>query len=185
MPVETVVRVTKTLQDAADKLVPSVKELENFLKIFATVVHENHVILLVKKTMLIQMYGGLGVMISGLGVAPAEMSNDQCKRKGQLCQEVIKVLNKIRPGRNQERGFLLYEYQLALSYIVKRNLVSSPAMRITYQTASLKYLKEALTIFNDLPKGSLQSVMAGDIKRNKLISKYELELMMLRNSISK
>jgi hypothetical protein len=193
MPVETVVTVTKTLQDAADKLVQSVEELETFLKTFATVVHENHIILLLKKTTLIQMYGGIGFRLSGLGVAPTEMSNDQCKRKRRLCEEVIKVLNKIRPGRNQDRGFVLFEYHLALSYMIKRNMVSSHAMRITYQTTSLKYLKEALTIFNDSPKGTLQSGIAGDIESNKLIDKYELELMMMRklelmmmrNSISK
>jgi hypothetical protein len=50
MPVQTVNIVTKTVRDAAENLVtPSVKELETFLKTFATVVHENHVILLDKK----------------------------------------------------------------------------------------------------------------------------------------
>jgi hypothetical protein len=185
MPVETVVTVTKTLQDAANKLGPSVEEFETFLKTFATVVHENHLILLVKKTILIQMYGGIGVMISGIGLAHTEMSNDQCKRKRRLCEEVIKVLNKIRPGRNQDRGSMLFEYHLALRYMIKKNMVSSPVMKITYQTTSLKYVKEALTIFNDSPKGTLQSSIAGHIESNKLIAKYELELMMMRNFISK
>jgi hypothetical protein len=87
MSVERVDTVTNTVQYAADILVYDCSELENFLKTFATVVHENHVILLHTKKILIELYGGR----SGDGLLYAEMSNDQCKRKRKLCEEVIKA----------------------------------------------------------------------------------------------
>jgi hypothetical protein len=105
---------------------------------------------------------------------------DQCKRKQQLCKEAIKVQNKIIPGRRPDNGLIMFEYYLVLSFMACRNMVRSP---ITYQTASLKYLKEALTILNDSPKGSNDRGIAEFIKNNGLIAHCELTLMMMRNSI--
>jgi hypothetical protein len=74
MPVETVVKVTKTVRDAANKVVrTSIEEMETFLQTFATVVHANHVVLLPKKGTLATMYGGMGTW-EGLGLALEEMS---------------------------------------------------------------------------------------------------------------
>jgi hypothetical protein len=82
MSIETVDIVTNSVQNAANKLVyKSCSELETFLKTFANRVHENHVILLYTKTVLIGMYD------NKLGL----LSNDQCKRKRKLCEEVIKA----------------------------------------------------------------------------------------------
>jgi hypothetical protein len=180
MPVETVVKVTKTVQDAANKVVrTSIEEMETFLQTFAAVVHDNHIVLFEMKATLATLYGGTGTWV-GFGLAHEKMSNDQCKRKQQLCKEVIKVANKICPGRNSDRGLIMFEYYLALSFMAFRNLVRSP---ITYQTASLKYLKEALIILNDSRKGSYDRSIAEYIKNKGLIADCELTLMMMRNSI--
>jgi hypothetical protein len=57
------------------------------------VVHDNHVILVDKKYTLAKMYGRMK------GFEADEMSDDQFKRKRQLCEDVLKVLDKIMPGR--------------------------------------------------------------------------------------
>jgi hypothetical protein len=113
---------------------------------------------------------------------PLQISKDQLKRKRQLCEEVIKVLNKITPGRDAERGLMMYQYSLTLSHMLEKNMVSSFDMKITYLTAALKYLKEAMAIFNDSPKGSNCKNLAEEIERTGSIAKMESMLMMMRIS---
>ena len=40
------------------------------------------------------------------------MSDEQFKRKLQLCEEVLKVLDKIMPGQSRKRGMIKYELHL-------------------------------------------------------------------------
>jgi hypothetical protein len=177
--------VTKNLRIASDKLRlgprPGVEKLETFLLTFSTLCHENHVVLMEWKLILVRLYGGT---LKEYGLAPEEMSEDQFQRKRQLCQEVIQVLNKITPGRNPDRGIMLYEYYLTLHFMVKRNMVSGPKMKISCQTTLLKCLKEALIIFNDSPKGSLHRDRAKFIESNGSIADCELTLTRLWNSTS-
>jgi hypothetical protein len=83
------------VKDAGDKLdlEPKVEDFEAFLKKYSNVVHDNHVILVDKKYTLAKMYGRMK------GFEADEMSDDQFKRKRQLCEDVLKVLDKIMPGR--------------------------------------------------------------------------------------
>jgi hypothetical protein len=117
MPVADVLSVTKTVQDAADKLpvmtmknldkfltFQSVEKMETFLKTFASVVHGNHVILLRIKRSLVLLYGGYSTVVWGKGLTPEKMSEDQFNRKRQLCQELIEIFTKIMPGRDQITG---------------------------------------------------------------------------------
>jgi hypothetical protein len=64
-------------------------------------------------------------------------------------------------------------------------MISSPVMEITYRTAALKYLKEAITILNDSPKKECNyRVIVEKFESNGMIASMELELMTMRNSIS-
>jgi hypothetical protein len=180
MPFETVVTVTQAVRDAAEELVTtSVELMETFIKTFSKVVHENHVILLDKKKTLIRMYGGT---LEYDGLASRKMSRNQYKRKLQLCQEVIKVLNKLLPGRSQARGLMKFEMHKTLRRMLVMNMVSSLNMKVTCQ-CSLECLKEAVIILNGAPKGSLEKSIAEEVESKGLIAECELTLMMMRNYI--
>jgi hypothetical protein len=184
MPFETVVTVTQAVRDAAEELVTtSVELMETFIKTFSKVVHENHVILLDKKKTLIRMYGGT---LEYDGLASRKMSRNQYKRKLQLCQEVIKVLNKLLPGRSQARGLMKFEMHKALSRMLVMNMCSSLVTEsnliVTCQ-CSLECLKEAVIILNGAPKGSLEKSIAEEVESKGLIAESELTLMMMRNYI--
>jgi hypothetical protein len=102
-----------------------------------------------------------------LGLSDDQMSKDQSIRKIKLCQEVIKVLNKITPGRADHRADMLFEHFSALRDMISANIKrrAEDVEISAVATAALKYLKEAMTIFNDSPKGSTQRLVAETIEQ--------------------
>ena len=78
----------------------TVQEFEAFLKKYSKILHPNHVILVDKKYVLAKMYGRMK------GYHPDQMTDEQLKRKQQLCEEVLKVLKIITPGRIRKIGSL-------------------------------------------------------------------------------
>ena len=57
-----------------------------------------------------------------LGYEPDKMSDEQFKRKLQLCEEVLKVLDKIMPGQSRKRGMIKYELHLPLVMLTNKQL---------------------------------------------------------------
>ena len=114
--VDKISKVTQAVKEASEKLDenPKVEEYEKFLKKYSTVVHENHVLLIDKKYNLAKMYGRME------GYEVDQMSDDQLKRKRQLCEEVLKVLDQIMPGRSRKRGMMKYELHLPLVMLTNR-----------------------------------------------------------------
>ena len=91
---------------AAEKLDPSdanpeggsVEEYECFLKDFSRILHPNHVVMVDRKYNLAKMYGRMP------GFEADVMTDEQLRRKKQLCEEVLLVFNKIIPGRMRKKG---------------------------------------------------------------------------------
>ena len=93
-------QVTKAVKDAGDKLdlEPKIEEYETFLKKYSTVLHPNHVIFIDKKYHLAKMYGRMQ------GFEASDLSDEQLKRKRQLCLDVLTILEKIMPGQSRKKG---------------------------------------------------------------------------------
>ena len=85
---------------------PKVSDFETFLTKNSKILHPNHVIMIDKKYTLAKMYGRMK------GYEPDEMSDEQFQRKRDLCQEVLKVLDKIMPGRSRKRGIANFLSQI-------------------------------------------------------------------------
>jgi hypothetical protein len=71
-----------------------------------------------KKYTLAKMYGRMK------GYEPDEMSDEQFQRKRDLCQEVLKVLDKIMPGRSRKRGrhsLSVSQRQIREQFLVRQN----------------------------------------------------------------
>ena len=87
-------RVTGAVKDALEKLEPNttnpkmcdIPAHEAFLKKFGQILHENHVHMVMAKYPLAKMYGRMA------GWEADKLTEDQLKRKQQLCEEVIFLL---------------------------------------------------------------------------------------------
>ena len=78
---------------------PSVEGYEKFVRKYSgKVLHPNHVLLLDKRYNLAKMYGRMS------GYEADALTDEQLKWKRQLCESVLKVLDKIMPGRIRKRG---------------------------------------------------------------------------------
>lgn len=151
--------VTGAVKEAADRLEvdPKVPSFEEFLEKYSQVLHPNHVIIVDKKYTLAKMYGRME------GYQADQMTDDQFKRKRQLCQEVLAVLDKIMPGRSRKRGMMMYELHLPLVMLTNRNLQRGPGCGVSPDILKsdlkdgLKYLKQSLEILGDEPEGSFES----------------------------
>jgi len=151
--------VTKAVKEAADRLDvnPKVDEFEAFLKKYSAVLHQNHVILIDKKYTLAKMYGRMQ------GYEPDKMSDEQFRRKLQLCEEVLKVLDKIMPGQSRKRGMIKYELHLPLVMLTNKQLQNGPDCGVSPDELKnnlkrgLDNLKESLEILKNEPQGSFES----------------------------
>eukprot|EP00095_Tigriopus_kingsejongensis_P011042 maker-scaffold109_size355148-snap-gene-2.26 protein:Tk11042 transcript:maker-scaffold109_size355148-snap-gene-2.26-mRNA-1 annotation:"protein isoform a-like" len=119
---------SKVIKDEAVKLDPSeanpkgssVTEFECFIGKYSKILHPNHVILIDRKYVLARMYGRMeGYEVDGL-------TDEQFRRKRELCEEVLGVLDKIMPGRMRKRGMMMYELHLPLVMLANRALQRGP-----------------------------------------------------------
>ena len=97
------------------------------------------------------------------GYEAHELSDDLLRRKRELCEQVLAVLDQIMPGRSRKRGMMKYELHLPLVMLTNRNLQRGPSCGVKPEIlksdlkAGLKNLKEALDILGDEPEGSFES----------------------------
>lgn len=104
-----------------DGPVASIGDHEKFLKKYSgRILHPNHVIIVDVKYTLAKMYGRVG------GYEADSLSDEQFRRKRQLCEDVLAVLNKIIPGRMRKRGMMMYELHLPLVMLANRQLQGGP-----------------------------------------------------------
>ena len=150
--------VTRAVKEAGENLdaTPKIEDFEAYLKKYASVLHQNHCIMIDRKYTLAKMYGRMK------GYEPDEMTDEQFQRKRQLCTEVLNVLDKIMPGRSRKRGMIKYELHLPLVMLSNRNLQRGPSCGVPPEKLKedlqngLLNLKEALDILSDEPEGSFE-----------------------------
>jgi len=79
-------------------------------------VHANHMSLLNLKYSLCGFYGRVG------GYTMNEMTEEMLRRKKQLCEETLAVLNKIDAGPSPRKGIIMYEVHMPLILLAKMRL---------------------------------------------------------------
>jgi len=136
---------------------PNIKEYESFVaKYSGKVLHPNHVLMVDKQYNLAKMYGRMA------GYEADVMTDDQLKRKQHLCETVLKVLDKIMPGRMRKRAMMMYELHVPLVMTANRNLQrgpssgSNPDQLKANLKAGLFNLRMSLEILKDEPEGSFE-----------------------------
>jgi len=97
----------KALEDEIDSA-HSIDSLENLLAKYKSILHSNHFIVIAIKNALVDSYGHLrGHLLS-------ELSEPLLRRKIELCQEVLGLLDVFEGGKSRARAEMLYELQAAI-----------------------------------------------------------------------
>merc|ERR1711973_180020 len=111
---------------------------------------------------LAKMYGKME------GYTADQLTDEQFEYKKRLCEEVLKVFDKILPGNNRMRGVMLYELHLPLVMLANRQLQrgpgsgADPKMIKQNLKKGLDCLKKGLKILKLEPEGSFESkIVAG------------------------
>uniref|UniRef100_A0A182K319 SET domain-containing protein n=1 Tax=Anopheles christyi TaxID=43041 RepID=A0A182K319_9DIPT len=82
--------------------------LEAFLRVQGAVLHDNHYLLLSVKHSLCELYGKIE------GYLIPQLTQEQLKRKEQLCRDLLEVVVQLEPGWSRLRGTLMYELHVPL-----------------------------------------------------------------------
>uniref|UniRef100_A0A182MY56 SET domain-containing protein n=1 Tax=Anopheles dirus TaxID=7168 RepID=A0A182MY56_9DIPT len=85
-----------------------VRGLEAFLAGQATVLHDNHYLMLAAKHSLCELYGKTE------GYLVPQLSAEQLKRKETLCRDLLEVADQLEPGLSRIRGTVMYEMHVPL-----------------------------------------------------------------------
>ncbi|XP_059083864.1 SET domain-containing protein SmydA-8-like [Tigriopus californicus] len=134
----------------------TIPKFEAFIKKYANILHPNHVILTDRKYVLAKMYGRM------TGYEAHQLTDEQFKRKRDLCREVLQVLDQIMPGRTRKRGMMMYELHLPLVMLANRALERGPNPGTDPKEIKknlkdgLSYLRKGLEILSDEPAGTFE-----------------------------
>jgi len=172
--------VTAAVKDALERLEPNkdtpeqcdIPAHETFLHKFGPILHGQHVHIVMAKYALGKMYGRM------CGWEADKLTEDQLRRKLQLCTEVLKVLDVIMPGESRMRGVMLYEMHLPHVMLANRQLQAGPGSGADPKSikaglkAGLECLTQGLDILKLQPEGSFE---------RKIVDGSQQSLIDLRN----
>lgn len=165
---ENVNRLLKALQVEIEST-SSVESMENLLEKFESVLHSNHFIVISIKNSLIESYGHLkGHLLS-------ELPDALLRRKIELCEDVMAILNVFESGKSRARGLMMYELHASIAFLAQsRHQMES----LTEQ----EYLKQ-LEIARDLLNESLEILSWEDEKVCKELKLAKFSLWNLESLI--
>ncbi|XP_014271573.1 SET domain-containing protein SmydA-8 isoform X1 [Halyomorpha halys] len=112
--------INRLFEEAEQLTNGTVSDNEKFLLTQQKYLHPNHFVLLSIKLKLSQLYGKSHDCIIH------NMTEDQLKRKINICKDIIKILDVIEPGLSRIRGITLYEihaptFILGMNHFKKSN----------------------------------------------------------------
>lgn len=158
----------KALQEEIDST-SSVDSMENLLEKYKSVLHSNHFIMISIKNALIESYGHLkGHLLS-------ELPDALLRRKIELCEEVLAILDVFETGKSRARGLMMYELHSAIAFLAQ----SRHQMRSISRAKYLKQLKRARNLLND----SLEILSWEDEKMCKELKLAKFSLWNLESLI--
>lgn len=165
---ENVNRLLRTLQVEIEST-GSVESMENLLEKYKSVLHSNHFIMISIKNSLIESYGHLkGHLLS-------ELPDALLRRKIELCEDVLAILNVFESGKSRARGLMMYERHAPIAFLAQ----SRHQMENLTEEEYLKQLENALEMLNE----SLEILSSEDEKVCKELklakfSKWNLESLI-------
>lgn len=135
---ENVKRLLKTLQDEIDSA-SSPESLENLLEKYKSILHSNHFIMTAIKNALIDSYGHLKSHLL------SQLPDSLLKRKIELCEEVLKLLDVFETGKSRARALLLFELQAPMTLFAH----SQHQLGTLKQKAYLRQLERASDLLDE------------------------------------
>ena len=109
---ENVNRLLKALQKEIEST-SSVESMENLLEKYKTLLHSNHFMMISIKNSLIESYGHLkGHLLS-------ELPDALLRRKIELCEEVLAILDIFESGKSRARGLMMYELHAPIAFLAQ------------------------------------------------------------------
>jgi hypothetical protein len=102
----------------------SIEMLEKLLTKYGNLLHSNHFLLISIKSTLIELYGH---------VKDFSLSDELLKRKIDLCEDVLKILDIFEPGKSRSRGLVMSELQVSISLLSKRKLLQDQITQDEYE----------------------------------------------------
>lgn len=123
---ENIAKLLNMLQSEIDNA-KSIEKLENLLVKYENLLHSNHFLMIQIKSTLIELYGHVK------DFSLSQLSDELLKRKIELCEDVLNILNIFEPGKSRSRGLIMHEIQSAMFLFLKRRLVSEEITQNEYE----------------------------------------------------
>jgi hypothetical protein len=141
---ENVKRLLKALQDEIEST-NAVESLENLLEKYKSVLHSNHFIMISIKNALVDSYGHIkGYLLS-------QLPDALLRRKIELCEEVLEILDVFEKGKSRARGLMMFELHAPIVLLAKSRFRSGDFSESEYLTQLEKareILSESLEILS-------------------------------------
>jgi hypothetical protein len=135
---ENVKRLLKALQDEIEST-NAVESMENLLEKYKSVLHSNHFIMISLKNALIDSYGHVkGYLLS-------ELPDALLRRKIELCQEVLEILDIFEKGKSRARGLMIFELHAPVVLLAKSRFHSGDLSQPEY----LRQLEKAREMLSE------------------------------------
>lgn len=122
----------KTLQDEIEST-NAVESIENLLEKYKSVLHSNHFIMISLKNALVDSYGHVN------GYLLSELPNALLRRKIELCEEVLEILDVFERGKSRARGLMMFELYASEVLLAQRWYEAEESLKFEY----LKQLEKA------------------------------------------
>lgn len=131
--------MTKALQNEIECSENSVEFLEHSLEECEALLHPNHFIMIQLKNALIDSYGHVK------GYLLTELPDILLKRKIDLCEELLKILDVFEKGKSRARALMMYELHAPLVLYAKTQFDCGHISKREY----LNQLEKARRILTD------------------------------------
>jgi hypothetical protein len=118
--------MTKALQSEIECNDNSVEFLEQSLEECEPLLHPNHFIMIYLKNALIDSYGHVK------GYLLPEMANFLLRRKIELCEELLKILDILEKGKSRARALMMFELHAPLVLYAKTQLDVGQMTKLEY-----------------------------------------------------
>lgn len=165
---ENVERLLKALQDEIEST-SSVESMENLLAKFGSVLHPNHFIMISIKNSLVDSYGHVK------GHLLVQLPDALLRRKIELCEELLEILDVFEGGKSRARALMLFELHGPM-------VLHAKSQHQLANSSGLEYLRQLETA-RDLLSDSVEILAWEDEYVCKTLTKARVSLKDLENLI--
>jgi hypothetical protein len=128
----------KALQDEIEST-NAVESMENLLEKYKSVLHSNHFVMISLKNALVDSYGHVkGHLLS-------ELPDALLRRKIELCEELLEILDVFEKGKSRARGLMMFELHAPIVLLAKFRWEAGGLSNLEY----LKELERAKVLLSE------------------------------------